>query len=77
MSSRMFFLSPRRAALEKWKQRLGPNATYTNLIGVFERAGYKYYADRVRQIVYGESYFKLICQTCNNIGYSMIRFCSH
>ena len=44
---------PRRAALEKWKQKLGSKATYGNLIGVFERAGYQGYADTVRRIVEG------------------------
>ena len=44
------FLFTRRAALETWKQRLGPNATYNNLIGVFERAGYQGYASTVRDI---------------------------
>ena len=41
----------RRAALEKWKQKLGSSATYNNLIGVFERAGYQGYADAVRKLV--------------------------
>lgn len=45
-----FVLFPRRAALEKWKQRLGSKATYNKLIGVFECAGYQGYADTVRQI---------------------------
>ena len=44
---------PRRAALEKWKQKLGSNATYNNLIGAFERAGYRGYADTVRKICGG------------------------
>ena len=37
--------------MEKWKQRLGSKATYRCLIGVFERANYKGYADKVRSIV--------------------------
>lgn len=37
--------------MEKWKQKLGSSATYNNLIGVFERAGYKSYADTVRDIM--------------------------
>ena len=37
--------------MEKWKQKLGSNATYNNLIGVFERAGYKSYADTVRDLM--------------------------
>ena len=40
----------RREALHLWKQKLGSRATYTNLIGVFERAGRKDYADLVRQM---------------------------
>ena len=36
--------------METWKQKLGSNATYNNLIGVFERAGYQGYADTVRDI---------------------------
>ena len=47
---------PRRAALEKWKQKLGSKATYGNLIGVFERAGYQGYADSVRSIVEGANH---------------------
>ena len=34
----------------KWKQKLGSSATYSNLIGLFERAGYQNYADTVRNI---------------------------
>ena len=45
--------SPRREALEMWKQRKGHNATYNNLIAVFESAGYGKYADTVRSL-YGE-----------------------
>ena len=40
----------RRAALEKWKQKLGSSATYSNLSGVFERAGYQGYAEVVRNV---------------------------
>ena len=46
-----YFAFPRRAALEKWKQRLGSKATYRRLIGVFECANYKGYAEKVRSIV--------------------------
>ena len=45
------FLNNRRDALEKWKQLNGDNASYYNLIGVFERAGYQKYADKVKEIV--------------------------
>ena len=41
------FISSRRAALEKWKQNLGHNATYNKLIDVFKQAGYQGYADHV------------------------------
>ena len=37
--------------MEKWKQKLGSSATYNNLIGVFERAGYKSYADTVKNLM--------------------------
>lgn len=37
--------------MEKWKQKLGSSATYNNLIGVFERAGYQEYADVARKLV--------------------------
>ena len=46
----------RRAALEKWKQKLGSNATYNNLIDVFERAGYQDYADQIRKLSFRGSY---------------------
>ena len=49
----------RRAALEKWKQNFGSSATYNNLIGVFERAGYSEYASTVRHIC-GKFLFKRI-----------------
>jgi hypothetical protein len=34
--------------LEKWKQNRGSDATYINLIKVFEQAGYKKYAEIVK-----------------------------
>ena len=34
-----------------WKQKYGSNATYNNLIEVFERAGYKDLADSVREML--------------------------
>ena len=40
----------RREALYTWKQRNGSKATYGELIEIFERAGYKGYADEVRKI---------------------------
>ena len=46
---------PRRAALEKWKQKLGSNATYSNLISRFEDAGYHRYADVIYQVLQIES----------------------
>ena len=33
-----------------WKEARGSEATYINLIGVFERAGYKDYADTVYEL---------------------------
>ena len=33
-----------------WKQAHGSEATYINLIGVFERVGYKEYADMVYKL---------------------------
>ena len=44
----IIIMNYRRAALEKWKQRLGPDATYMNLITAFEHAGYLSYAKTVR-----------------------------
>ena len=46
-----FYLQYRRAALSRWKQKNGSNATYANLIRVFEIAGYRDMADNVRQII--------------------------
>ena len=37
--------------MEKWKQNLGSNATYSNLIAVFERAGYQEYADAIKKLI--------------------------
>ena len=45
------FSYSRRAVLQKWMQRFGSNATYNNLIGVFERAGFQEYADIVRNVI--------------------------
>ena len=41
----------RRKALRLWQQKLGSDATYNKLIGAFNRAGYKQYADNVKKIV--------------------------
>ena len=41
----------RRAALQEWRQKLGTKATYKNLIEVFEQAGYKAYAEFVKDLV--------------------------
>lgn len=40
----------RRAALGKWKQYKGSDATYKNLIVAFELAGHKDFADTVRTL---------------------------
>ena len=37
-----------------WRKRLGSNATYINLIGVFEDAGYQNCADFVRRVCCGK-----------------------
>ena len=37
--------------MEKWKQKLGSKATYSNLIAVFRRAGYQEYADAVEKVI--------------------------
>ena len=37
--------------MQKWKEKQGSEATYRKLIKIFERAGYKLYADFVRSIV--------------------------
>ena len=44
-------LNSRREALNMWKRRLGSSGTYNKLIEVFERAGYKNYADSVIRIM--------------------------
>jgi hypothetical protein len=41
----------RREALHKWKSKHGLGATYSKLIGIFERAGNKDYAEKVERIV--------------------------
>ena len=41
----------RREALQKWKQKLGPDATYNNIIKVFKQAGYETYAEFVEDLV--------------------------
>ena len=38
-----------------WKQAHGSEATYINLIGVFERAGYKDYAGTVYKLFYADT----------------------
>ena len=41
----------RREALEQWKQKSGPNATYRNLIDVFNKAaGYQEYVETVYKL---------------------------
>ena len=47
-----FYLFPyRREALHTWKQRNGSKATYSKLIEIFKRAGYRNYADELRTLV--------------------------
>ena len=47
----MYHVIFRREALTLWKQKLGSSATYNELIGAFEHAGYKEYADNVRKVI--------------------------
>lgn len=44
----------RKEALLLWKQKLGDNATYNNLISTFEHAGYQNYADFTRTLIASE-----------------------
>lgn len=48
--------------MEKWKQKLGLNATYNKLINVFECIGYQGYANIVRNI---QSEFHTNACTCD------------
>ena len=41
----------RRQALRKWKERAGSNATYSNLITVFENTGNRCYADEIKKLM--------------------------
>ena len=50
LSRTLSLLLYRREALLKWKQGLGPEATYGKLISAFEAAGHKDYADTVRKL---------------------------
>ena len=36
--------------MELWKQKQGNNATYNNLIHLFEHAGYQVFADAVKKL---------------------------
>ena len=47
----MLSLNSRREALKMWKRKLGSSGTYNKLIEVFERAGYKSYADNVVKVM--------------------------
>ena len=42
----------RRTALQMWKRKSGPEATYKNLIDLFEQAQYKDYAETVRSVFF-------------------------
>ena len=37
--------------MQKWKEKLGSEATYKKLIKIFKHAGYELYADVVRSLV--------------------------
>ena len=43
-----------------WKQRKGPDATYNNLIRVFEEAGYRECAEVVRIQVCKPNYYRTV-----------------
>ena len=45
----------RREALLMWKERNGPDATYNNLIRIFEGAGNRECADFIRKLTFGKS----------------------
>ena len=45
------YINFRREALEQWKQKNGQNATYRNLIDVFNKAsGYREYVEAVYKL---------------------------
>ena len=50
----IILLINRRVALGKWKEHLGWQATYKNLMTSFEEAGYHQYADLVRRSFTGK-----------------------
>ena len=52
-----------REALKLWKQRLGSDATYTKLIGVFEHAGYKHYSENIRRIMLCQENCEEMCDS--------------
>jgi hypothetical protein len=41
----------RREALQKWKQKLGRDATYGKLASTFIEAGHKDFADKIYEII--------------------------
>ena len=49
--------------MKLWKQRLGSDATYNKLIGVFEHAGYKHYAENIRRIMQCQENCKEVCDS--------------
>ena len=72
------FFRGRRAALEKWKEKLGRNATYGNLMCAFKKANNLSYADKVRE-VYCKSYNTLltviICIQGCRVGLQIYKIC--
>lgn len=59
--------------MKKWKEKCGASATYRNLIGVFEHAGYQNYADEIRHNILHEpkiSGINIYILFCNNIQYT-------
>ena len=53
--------------MEIWKQKLGSNATYSNLIVVFIRAGYQEYADAIKKVILQSSVDKTEKLTENKV----------
>ena len=61
----------RRAALQKWKDKSGPNATYRALVTAFVRAGKGDCAEAVCKVLgeSGESRLASYAQNCNKVAF--------
>ena len=66
----------RRAALQKWKDKCGPNATYRALVTAFARAGKGDCAEAVCKVLgeSGESRLASI-KLCSKLSQSGILYC--